>query len=145
VTVTATVHATPYRTSFVAGAHAGLADTRKDGIGGDAGLRPHELLEAALATCMAITARMAMESMGIPDPAAVVAVRVDRAAGPAVRYRLTADPRLDACQRAAVAGRVERSPVVQTVGLAVIPEASGDAAGAPAPGDQRRPPGREAT
>lgn len=49
----------PWRVRFTNGVHTATADTHKNGVGGGAGLRPHELLEAALASCMTITARMA--------------------------------------------------------------------------------------
>jgi len=120
VTVRAVGCDEPYRTRFTAGAHAGLADTRKGGVGGSAGWRPHELLEAALATCMTITARMAMEGLGVSDPRVAVSVRLERApAATIVRYRLSLDPHLDDAQRAAVITRVERSPVVRTLQLPV--------------------------
>jgi putative redox protein len=119
----------PYRTRFTAHGHAGLADTRNDGVGGCAGMRPHELLEAALATCMTITARMAMEAIGIADPRAAVIVRLVRASTTTiVSYRLTVDPRLDDTQRAAVTARVERSPVVRTLQLPIALAAGATAA-----------------
>jgi putative redox protein len=47
----------------------------KLGVGGIGGFRPHELLEAALATCTTITARMALAERGLDD--AGVGVRVE--------------------------------------------------------------------
>ncbi|MDL4773383.1 MULTISPECIES: OsmC family protein [Thermomonosporaceae] len=55
---------TPYQVQFRAGQNAGLADTVKDEVGGSVGLRPHELLEAALASCMTISARMELAELG---------------------------------------------------------------------------------
>jgi len=40
-----------YRTAFTNGGQTALADTTADKGGGGAGFRPHELLEAALASC----------------------------------------------------------------------------------------------
>jgi putative redox protein len=121
MTVTATVLDDPYQTRFTAGAYTGLANTRKGGVGGASGMRPHELLEAALATCMAITARMAAESVGMADPRAAVRVRLERCPTSTItRYRLTVDPRLDDAQRAEVIARVERSPVIGTLRLPVV-------------------------
>ncbi|MFC6061039.1 OsmC family protein [Streptomyces ochraceiscleroticus] len=51
--------------AYPAGENEGLADTCKAGVGGSAGPRPHELLEAALTTCMTITARMALVDLGV--------------------------------------------------------------------------------
>jgi putative redox protein len=39
-----------WQVRFLAGANEGRADTVKDGTGGSAGMQPHELLEASLAT-----------------------------------------------------------------------------------------------
>jgi uncharacterized OsmC-like protein len=50
--------ATPWQAQDASGDHSGIADTFKLGTGGSAGLGPHELLEAALASCMIISARM---------------------------------------------------------------------------------------
>ena len=61
----ATALPAPYQVRFRVGQNAGLAGTVKHGAGGSAGLRPHELLEAALATCMTITARMALAELGL--------------------------------------------------------------------------------
>ena len=120
MTVTATVLDEPYQTRFTAGARAGLADTHEGGVGGAAGMRPHELLEAALATCMAMTARMATEALGLADQRASVGVRLERCpTSTLIRYRLTVDPRLDDAQRAAVVARVERSLVIGTLRLPV--------------------------
>lgn len=41
----------PYATRFSDGVQEALADTTADKGGGGAGFRPHDLLEAALATC----------------------------------------------------------------------------------------------
>jgi len=118
VTVEATALDTAYRTRFAAGGLTGLADTRKDGVGGTAGMRPHELLEAALATCMAITARMAIERMGIIEPKLGVRVWLDRSeAATVVNYGLAVDPRLDDLQRRALAECVERSRIRRTLTL----------------------------
>ncbi len=130
MTVMATVLEKPYQTRFTARAHAGLADTHKGGVGGAAGMRPHELLEAALATCMAMTARMATEAVGLADPRATVSVRLERCpSSTTITCRLTVDSRLDDAQRAAVIARVERSPVIGTLRLPAA--AAADSAIAP--------------
>lgn len=58
--------------SFSNGEFAGDADTTPEKGGAGAGFRPHELLEAALATCLTITAGMAAADAGI-DPDDVTA------------------------------------------------------------------------
>jgi putative redox protein len=64
------------RLSHYADSRSCLADTFKNGTGGSAGMRPHELLEASLATCMTISARMALADLGLPGGEASVRVRV---------------------------------------------------------------------
>jgi len=121
VSVTATALAVRHQTRYHNGNHGGIADTCKDGAGGSAGMRPHELLEAALATCMTMTARMASEAIGVDHACAAVTVRLARGqALTTVRYRLALDPRLDADQRATVIARVECSPVLKTLQLPLV-------------------------
>jgi len=56
----------PYLTWFTDGQHECLSDTTADKGGKNAGFRPHDLLEAALACCITMTARMFAERRGIP-------------------------------------------------------------------------------
>jgi putative redox protein len=106
----------PYQTSFSAGGHTAIADTTKDGVGGDAGMRPHELLAAALATCMAMTARMSAERAGHPDLEVKVRVYLEREAEVTrFRYEVDLDPNLDPQLRSRVLRAVGRCPVSQTL------------------------------
>jgi putative redox protein len=108
--------AVPYQTCFHAGEHSGRADTLKDGVGGMAGMRPHELLEAALATCLTITARMALEELRVRGSEVTVRVELERTKSTSTfRYSMELDPGLDEDQRDAVLQRIERSPVRQTL------------------------------
>ncbi len=64
--ITATCEMPPYRTPFTDGTRTAIADTSSvSGAKGD-GFRPHDLLEAALATCVNMTVRIYAESHGIP-------------------------------------------------------------------------------
>ncbi|GAA2879737.1 OsmC family protein [Streptomyces mexicanus] len=113
--VEAVAQATPWQVSFRAGDHEGSADTRKNGVGGSAGMRPHELLEAALATCMTISARMALADLGVTDAEVSVQVHVEREeSATRFRYRLALGPALEA-HRPAVMERIECSPVRSTL------------------------------
>jgi hypothetical protein len=56
MTISAQALATRWQAQYASGDHSGIADTFKLGTGGSAGLRPYELLEAALASCMIISA-----------------------------------------------------------------------------------------
>ncbi|KUL46032.1 hypothetical protein ADL22_10970 [Streptomyces sp. NRRL F-4489] len=113
---------TPWQVSFRADGNEGVADTRKAGTGGSAGLRPHELLEAALATCMTMTARRALAELGITgdggdggDPGVTVRVDLERTeAATGFRYALILAPELEA-HRAVLNRRIERSPVRTTL------------------------------
>jgi hypothetical protein len=90
------------------------------GAGGTAARRPQELLEAADVAGLAITARMAVEQMGIQNPQVVVRVWLDRSdATTVVNSRLTPDPRLDDPEHHAVAEHLERSPLRRTVTLPI--------------------------
>ncbi|GAA3595069.1 hypothetical protein GCM10022419_092940 [Nonomuraea rosea] len=98
------------------GGNTGLADTLKNGAGGSAGPRPHELLEAALASCMTISARMALDERGLADVKVSVSVTLERAdAETRFRYDLVLDPPVDERHHKAVAERIARSPVRETL------------------------------
>ncbi len=49
---------TPYRTMFTDGKSEGFCDTTSDKGGSGSGFRPHDLLEAALASCINMNLRM---------------------------------------------------------------------------------------
>jgi putative redox protein len=82
--ISAGCEAPRYRTRFSNGTHEAFADTTPDKGGGTAGFRPHELLEAALASCVSISVRMAAEKHAIPLDAVSTRVRLDRGAEGAV-------------------------------------------------------------
>ncbi|MFE6691685.1 OsmC family protein [Streptomyces sp. NPDC057743] len=106
---------TPWQVRFRAGDNEGLADTLKAGVGGTTGMRPHELLEASLATCLTISARMALAELGVVE--AEVSVRVHLAREETATrfcYELSLDPEL-AAHRPAVLERLARSPVRATL------------------------------
>ena len=112
-----------FRTGGPAG-HEGVADTLKAGVGGSAGMRPHELLEASLATCMAISARMALADLGVSDAdtGGGVGVRVELERGQSVtrfRYEFLLDAALEV-HRPALMQRIERSPVRSTLSRLLV-------------------------
>jgi putative redox protein len=113
--IEATALPSAWQVRFRAGGNEGRADTVKDGIGGASGMRPHELLEAALATCMTISARMALADMGLTRGEVRVRVHLEREpSATRFRYELILDPALEP-HRSAVMERVERSPVRDTL------------------------------
>ncbi|WP_158896257.1 OsmC family protein [Amycolatopsis anabasis] len=111
---------TPWQVRFGAGGNEGTADTRKGDVGGSAGLRPHELLEASLATCMTISARMALTDLGITDAGVQVRVELEREESTTrFRYELVLDPELEV-HRPALLERLARSPVLSTLSKPLV-------------------------
>ncbi|MFM9894951.1 OsmC family protein [Achromobacter xylosoxidans] len=96
------------------------SDTRKLGAGGDTGMRPHELLESALAACICMSIDMAAQRAAMALPALTVTValeRLDQESGFDVSLRFAA-PLSDA-QRALAREAVAASPVARTLGKTV--------------------------
>jgi putative redox protein len=113
--IEATALATPWQVGIRAGSNQGTADPVEDGAGGTAGMRPHQPLEAALATCMTISARTALADLDQPSTGVVVRLHQDRGeSATRVRYEVVLDPPLER-HRAAIMARVERSPVRTTL------------------------------
>ena len=67
-----------YCTTFSDGKHEGCCDTTPDKGGGADGFRPHDLLEAALASCLNISVRMFSEKHGIPLSGVTTTVTLNR-------------------------------------------------------------------
>ena len=120
--IEATALPAAWQVRFRAGDNEALADTLKNGTGGSAGMRPHELLEASLATCMTISARMALADLGLPHGESSVCVRVHlerEESATRFRYALALDPALEP-HRPAVMERMQRSPVRTTLSKQLI-------------------------
>ncbi len=79
-----------FRVRFTNGEQSAFSDATPDKGGSGAGFRPHELLEAALASCMNMTLRMHAEKRGIPLVDVSVTVTLDRTPqeGPVFEYRV---------------------------------------------------------
>ena len=115
MTISAQTLATRWQAQYASGDHSGIADTFKLGTGGSAGLRPHELVDAALASCMIISARMELTEQGLDDTGVGVPVEVEREeAVSRFRYTLILPPQLEG-HRSALPARLERSPVRTTL------------------------------
>jgi trans-aconitate methyltransferase/uncharacterized OsmC-like protein len=83
--VTTARTAARYGTTVTNGRVETTADTMKGSVGGSDGFRPHELLEAAVAACMNINARLKADEMGLGPIEVATEVSVDRSqAGRAV-------------------------------------------------------------
>jgi len=104
-----------WQVKFWAGGNEGIADTAKAGVGGSAGMRPHELLEASLATCMTISARMALADLGVTDAEVGVRVHLEREESTTrFRYELVLGPEIEV-HRSVVMERIACSPVGSTL------------------------------
>ncbi len=76
--ITAASGQTPYKTRFFSADHSAYADTSHDKGGDGAGFRPHELLEAALATCVNMHVRMYAANHNIALETVIATVSLDR-------------------------------------------------------------------
>lgn len=112
-----TNEARPYQVRFTNKRHSALADTTEHNGGTESGFRPHELLEAALATCMNMAARMYAASHAIPLNQVVVNVTLDRSGSDEVvfRYNVELNGRLTAGQRRGIMSAVRACPVRRTL------------------------------
>ena len=105
--IQATSLATPFQTTFANGSHEAIADVPVEKGGAGLGFGPHEFLEAALATCIAMTVRMSAAKHGIPLSCVQCEVRIDRSVPDAVslHYSLKFDGPLTDEQAAKLRGR----------------------------------------
>jgi putative redox protein len=76
--IKATSELSSYQTSFTNGQDVSMADTTSEKGGSAAGFRPHELLEAALASSLNMTMRMFAEEHSIPLTSVSTTVKLDR-------------------------------------------------------------------
>ncbi len=67
-----------YQTQLTNGTHSLLSDTTRDKGGSESGFRPHDLLEAALASCITITLRMYADKHGLALSGVTTRVQLDR-------------------------------------------------------------------
>ncbi len=119
--ITATAEQAPYRTSVRNNTGELLANTVKDGVGGADGFRPHELLEAALAACMNITARIAAEKIGVALEDVSTSVHLKRDGEGPITFEcgLSFSGQVTPEQRMKIAVAVAGSPVRRTLSRGV--------------------------
>lgn len=106
-----------YLTSVSNGGHRLMSDTVEDYGGGNAGFRPHELLEAAFASCLNIWLRMCADKQDIPLRHVEVEVSLKRDASGTItfEYRVHfAGPLLE-IHRNHLLDAAEHRPVRQTL------------------------------
>lgn len=124
---TATSDGAAYRTVVRRGDLQLVSNTVKDGIGGTDGFRPHDLLEAALAACMNITARMAAEKAGVALEQVTTEVRLERTGEGPVTFKCSLSVSGDVPdeKRAAIAVAVAQCPVRRTLSRGIQFESEG--------------------
>ena len=98
-----------------------MADTTPDKGGGASGFRPHELLEAALATCMNMTATMCAAKHAIPLTQVLTKVTLDRSGSEQVFFRYSVEliGDLTVQQREAIMSAIRVCPVRKTLSRGV--------------------------
>lgn len=108
---------TRYQTRFSDGEHEAISDTTADKGGAHSGFRPHDLLEAALATCVNMTVRMYADNHGIPLRGVTTSVSLDRTRPDEVvfRYEVEMDGELTAEQKASLLRAASACPVRRTL------------------------------
>ncbi len=91
----------PFRTLATNGKLRIESDAAREGRGGGGGLRPHELLEAALAACMNISVRHRADDLGVPPVEVRTAVQLDRSrpGEAAYHFRFRVEGELTTAQR----------------------------------------------
>jgi len=115
--IRATSELTPYQTRFSDGEHQGVSDTTVDKSGKHSGFRPHDLLEAALATCVNMTVRMRANHDGIPLHEVITKVSLDRTRSDEVvfRYEIVLEGELTTEQKRHLLRVAEACPVRRTL------------------------------
>ena len=106
-----------YQTQLTSGLHSVLSDTTRDKGGSESGFRPHELLEAALASCMNITLRMYADQHGLALAGVTTRVRLDRSKPDesALEYEVELQGALSGQDRARLIDVAGKCPVRKTL------------------------------
>ena len=84
--IVCTSEAPRYKATFSDGVHGAVSDTTADKGGGNSGFRPHDLLEAALASCINMTVRMYADNRSIALAGVKTKVSLDRSDPVAVTF-----------------------------------------------------------
>jgi putative redox protein len=109
--------AIPFQAEFTNGDRTAAADAPVAKGGGGNGFGPHELLEAALATCLTMTVQMTAAKHGFPLTGVRSEVRIDRSIPGEVtlNYALAFDGPLSNEQITRLRGAAAECPVGKTL------------------------------
>jgi len=123
--ITASIQEPEFKTLLECGKHQILADMKTEKGGQDAGMGPHDLLEAAMAACMSITLRMACNKYQIPLGKSKVVVELDRSEESIARfkYRIEFDEVVPQEQRQKLTEILGRCPVSKTISRQIVMQA----------------------
>lgn len=115
--IQATITGKPFQVAFTNGEHSAFADVPKEKLGDGRGFGPHELLEAALATCLAITLEKYAAKHNLPLEGASAEVRLIRSENEGIRlnYSLKMTGTLSDIEREQLAAAAARCPVATTL------------------------------
>ena|ERR1019366_5209338 len=107
----------PYQVKFTNGQCTAIADVPKEKGGEGQGFGPHELMEAALATCLTMTVQMHAKKHNIPLLRASVEVLIDRTRPPEVPlvYSVKFEGPLSVVQEEELAAAASSCPVIRTL------------------------------
>ncbi len=113
---TAIIATTPYSVTLQNGRHTFSADEPRELGGGDGGPAPDELLEAALASCTAITLRMYADRKKWPVAGLEVTVTLERTEGKSMFTRnIQVNGTIDETQRQRLLEIAKACPVSKTL------------------------------
>ena len=107
----------PYLTSFTNGRHTASSDNTPDKGGQGAGFRPHELLEAALASCMNMWLRMYADNHQLPleHVNTIVELKRDHPGEAVFEYEIALEGPLTSEQKSKLLGISQTCPVRKTL------------------------------
>jgi putative redox protein len=106
-----------YKTKFSNGEHSAFSDTTIDKGGSNSGFRPHELLEAAVASCMNMRIRMFAENhkMNISKVKTEVSLDRDEPECAIFGYKIEIDGKLTGLEKEKLMQIVRSCPVKKTL------------------------------
>ena len=106
-----------YKTKFSNGEHSAFSDTTIDKGGSNSGFRPHELLEAAVASCMNMHIRMFAEShnMDVAEVRTEVSLNRNEPESAVFEYKVEIDGKLSDLEKEKLIHVVQSCPVKKTL------------------------------
>lgn len=106
-----------YQVHFTDGLHKGVSDTTEDKGGANGGFRPHDLLEAALATCLNMWLRMYADNHNLPVSHVETTVSLDRTRSDEVvfNYSLNISGSLSSSEKQKLISVAKTCPIHKTL------------------------------